>query len=638
MINSLTENGKIYTGVNYWASHAAINMWTEWDADIVESDFKKLAEARVEVLRVFPLWSVFQPIKAHYVNDKTVYEYRLGEEPLTDDDAGIAGISVAAMERFQIMTELAMKYGLKLIVALLTGFMSSRLFLPEALEGGNAINDPNVIRWEVRYVDYFVKRFKDCDSIIAWDLGNECNLMSRDSTRDQAYAWTALISNTIRAADPTRPVVSGMAMVYPEGSWTIQDQAELTDILTTHPYHIFQASIDPINTIRPLLHPVVSVLVHEGLGGKPCFIEEVGAIGYMNVSENVEGDYMRGLLFNAWAYNNRGLLWWCAFDQGHMSYTPYDWNTIGSDYGYYRADGTMKPVAEEAIKFDDLLNTLPFDTLPPRIVDAVCIIPRGLDNSVYRIAINTFALAKQANIDIEFQYAEQPLKESKIYIMPSIKGYRSMSRHRLMPLLEKIKSGAVLYLSLDDCLLRWFPELTGMTVATRERYAETDTIMLGDIKLPIKGPFRYEVEKVTGEVLAVDQDGRPVFVCNNYGKGKIYCLTAPLERYLSEKCGAFHYENAAPYYEIYRKFVSEVRTNRIAYADNPQIGLTEHEFQDGSCVIIAINYSAKPQNAVLKVSQGWKISECFYGSIDNFKLYIRQNDAVVLRVVKKVDL
>ncbi len=636
MIMNLTENGKLYTGVNYWASHAAIDMWTNWDADVIEADFIKLKSAKVKVLRVFPLWPVFQPIKAHYSNNKTVFEYRNGEELFPDDEAGNAGVSPIAMNHFKQMTKLAEKYDLKLIVGLITGFMSGRMYMPPALEGKNPICDADVIKWEIKFVDYFVKYFKHSKSIIAWDLGNECNCMAVDYTKEQAFVWTAAISNTIKAADITRPVVSGMAMPYPEGAFRIQDQAELVDITTTHPYHIFHADIDPINTMRPMLHPSVTAMFQEGLSGKPCFIEEIGAIGYMNVSEKVEGEYMRGLLFNAWAYNSRGLLWWCAFDQGHIESTPYDWNTIGSDYGYFRADGSMKTVAEEAIKFDNFLDSLSFDILPPRIVDAICIIPQGMGNNVYKIALNTFILAKQVNMDIEFQYAEQPLKDSNIYIMPSIKGFRSMKRHRLMTLLEKVKDGAVLYISLDDCLLRWFPELTGITIASRERYSETDIMTLGDIKLPIKGAFRYIAETVNSEVLATDHEGRPVFICNNYGKGKIYCLTAPLERYLSEKCGVFHYIDAAPYYEIYHQIIKGVFINKIVNTSNKQIGLTEHKIDDNSRIILAINNSAVPQKAVIDTVAGWRISECLYGEINDAELNIRQNDAVVLKVVKNI--
>lgn len=59
--------------------------------------------------------------------------------------------------------------------------------------------------------------------------------------QNAAFVWTATIANAIRIADPGRPVVSGMhslssATTNTGNPWRIEDQAALTDILTTHPY------------------------------------------------------------------------------------------------------------------------------------------------------------------------------------------------------------------------------------------------------------------------------------------------------------------------------------------------------------------------------------------------------------------
>ena len=49
-------------GCNYLASHAAIFMWRDWRPDIVEADFLALSKHGMNTLRVFPVWSDFQPI------------------------------------------------------------------------------------------------------------------------------------------------------------------------------------------------------------------------------------------------------------------------------------------------------------------------------------------------------------------------------------------------------------------------------------------------------------------------------------------------------------------------------------------------------------------------------------------------
>lgn len=210
-MNDFMKTNRYYIGANYWASHASINMWSEWDADAVERDFIALSSHGVDCLRMFLLWPDFQPLKAIMAND-VVYEYRMmpGERPLPDTEAGRAGVSEEACAHFAELCRLADKYSLKLIVGLLTGHMSFRFYSPQAFEGKNFLTDPTVIKWEIRFVRYFVKRFRDEPAIIAWDLGNECSNYSKIPP-DQFYVWNTCVTAAIRESDPTRPVVSGLA-------------------------------------------------------------------------------------------------------------------------------------------------------------------------------------------------------------------------------------------------------------------------------------------------------------------------------------------------------------------------------------------------------------------------------------------
>ena len=50
------NENRFETGVNYWASHAATEMWRKWDAGVVERDFAELEKYGVTLARVFPLW------------------------------------------------------------------------------------------------------------------------------------------------------------------------------------------------------------------------------------------------------------------------------------------------------------------------------------------------------------------------------------------------------------------------------------------------------------------------------------------------------------------------------------------------------------------------------------------------------
>ena len=50
-------------GCNYWSSEAGVSMWHEWSIEAVEKDFAALKDAGMNTVRLFPLWSDFQPVR-----------------------------------------------------------------------------------------------------------------------------------------------------------------------------------------------------------------------------------------------------------------------------------------------------------------------------------------------------------------------------------------------------------------------------------------------------------------------------------------------------------------------------------------------------------------------------------------------
>ena len=165
-------SGGLFTGVNYWASHAGTYMWRRWDAKTVEKDFAALRAQGVDTLRVFPLWPDFQPLTRMIGNVAPLTEGVLQSDmPLSNP----AGVDEEMMKRFRLMCDAARRHDMKLVVGLITGWMSGRRFLPPALEDKNPICNPESIKWQVRFVRHFVREMRDHPAIAAWDLGNECN-------------------------------------------------------------------------------------------------------------------------------------------------------------------------------------------------------------------------------------------------------------------------------------------------------------------------------------------------------------------------------------------------------------------------------------------------------------------------------
>ncbi len=659
---SLASPGSFVVGCNYWASHAGTRMWSDWQPAVVDADLRQLAGAGMQVLRVFPLWPDFQPITLLRGGAGRPREFRFSEDPLPDSDSGQAGVSEAALARFREFADLAEKHGLQLIVGLLTGWMSGRLYVPPALDGLNVLTDPIAIQWETRFVRCFVRRFKNHPAIAAWDLGNECNVMASVPNPQAAWAWVSAITNAIRVEDAARPVVSGMHGDL--GNWSPATLGELADLLTTHPYPFWteHCDQDPVNTIRTILHSTAETRLYADWGGKPCLAEELGTLGPMLASDAVAADFVRACLFSLWAHDCQGLLWWCAYDQDLLPHAPYDWNTCERELGLIRSDRTLKPVIAELGSFRRFLEGLPIAKLPqaglspqagvspqaglspqvglspqagylpPHPREAVCLLSQDQDQ--WGAAYSAFILARQAGFELEFQQGEQTLKEAELYLVPSASGINVISRHRWLPLLERVRAGAALYLSIDSALLSGFEQTFGVQVQTRRRRAEPQVTFtidgLGTFSVP--SAFRLDLLPAGAEVLGREPDGNPAFIKMQYGKGQVFLLTAPIERALADWPGAFTDKDEQPFWQIYRAIAEPVTRARAARKQHPMLGISEHPLSESERVIVAINYSPEPLEDTLALAEGWKIAEIWRGKVEGNKLSISSNDAAVFVV------
>lgn len=637
---SLTEKGKFALGCNYWASHAGTNMWKDWRPEVVEADLKQISEAGMQMIRVFPIWSDFQPIYQFYSAGGSLKEIRFKDGPLAGSGPGKDGMSLEMMAHFKQFADLAQKYNIKLVVGLVTGWMSGELFVPQALEGRKILSDPTSIMWQVKLVRNMVHEFKNHPAILAWDLGNECNVMEEVESSEIAYVWTASITNAIRAEDQTHTVVSGMhgLLAGSTAKWKIQDQAELNDLLTTHPYPFFtpHTNQDPANTIRTIIHSAAESRMYSDIGGKPCLVEETGILGPMEANEFSKTGFLRSILFNNWAQDCHGLMWWCAYDQNQLAFPPYEWAAVERDLGLFRTDRSAKPVVNEISKFRKFLDSLPFESLPERKKEAVCILTEGQDQ--WGVAYSSFILAKQAGFDLEFQYANQPIKDAPLYILPSIKGLSLINRTDWLGILDKVKEGAILYVSIDQGFLSHFLEPAGIEVVTSQNRNEWANFISNDGSIKtfsMNAGRKLTIKTTSAKVLAHETDGNPLFTVNSYGKGKIYFLDMPMEMNLTNTPGAFT-ENPSECWKIYQTIAAEIiDKSRIVQKNDPMVGITEHDLSATEKVVVMINYSPVDRDVAITVKDSWKIEKAFYGELpEKSTVKMKANDACVLLVKK----
>lgn len=605
-------------GVNYWASNAGTEMWRQFDVKIIEKDLKILSSHGVRDMRIFPIWRDFQPVKPNFGYSGIISEYVMetGEKPSNE-----YFLDEEMISRFSLFLDLCDKYNIKVVVGLITGWMSGALFIPTALYGKNLITDPDAVYFEQLFIKGFVKHFADRSTISAWDLGNECNCLS-EATKSQAVCWTALISNAIRAFDQSRPVISGMHGISIDCAWQIKDQAQWTDMLTTHPYPYFcrHTGTDEILSIKTTLHATCESLYYSNIGKKPCMAEEVGILGPMVAKDENAASFLRANLFSLWANGICGMMWWCNNDQNMLKTFPYTQNMLEVQLGLIDKDYNPKAPLLEIKKFSEFLNKINFK-LPEAKKDAVCLLTKGQDH--WGVCYITYILCKKAGLNIKFAFAEDEIPDSDLYIMPSVMGAEVMNKDNYKKLKEKVASGATLYLSLDDCFLEGFEELTGLKIEDSYSAKESFTAKVSGEEIAFSKSRNFILSPSNAKALSYDNSGNVFLAENLFGKGKVCTVNAPIEDNLKDTHDAFSSVDV-----LYKTVFEEKIKTLPVMAESDDCLWTLNEDENGSYMVL-VNHSKTAKNPSLKLT-GYEIEEVIYGSTDEIKAF----DALILKLKK----
>lgn len=616
-------------GCNYWDSVSGTDMWKNWKPDEVEKDLISLNACGVKYLRVFPMWRDFQPVKRLYSYQGSFGEYALGEDE-DNLDLNPYGIDMEMIRRFRHFADMADKNGMKLVVSIVTGWMSGRLFVPPALEGRNLINDAEALMWTEKFVKGVVSELKDIKNIVMWDLGNECNCLGLAGSRAEAYTWTAMVRNAIYCTDSTRPISSGMHSLRcdVDGQWQLCDQGLLCDFVTTHPYPspTINGDVEPFNGMRTTILPTAQSAYYSGIAGKPCIIQESGTFSPTIGNREMSADFARVNILSGYANNIYGYLWWCGMEHLKLTKAPYSWSMMERQLGMVDVDRVPKPVGRSIESMCHVVYDLP--TLQEIQREAICVLPREIDKQL--VGTSSYILAKQAGFNIAIANCETSIGLSDNYIMPCAKGWQVTYRRTWDFLIDRVfNHGANLLVTYDGGHFTEFEEIFGVKSngVYRGGSQHTAHFDFGDIAYTTSKDIMIEADSAT--VLARNELGNPIFTVNNFGKGKVYFLGFALESLAVSLVDGFNPEKNEPFYLIYKHFARELRDKYLVRTDCPFVGITQAMSEEGDTIVCAINYSDKPREPKLEIEQGHKV-EVLYGDIN----VIDKCDGVILKISK----
>ncbi|MBR2043359.1 MAG: hypothetical protein IJ946_03370 [Clostridia bacterium] len=617
---------KFMLGCNYWDSKNGTDMWRKFDASLIESDIKALAENGVRFIRCFPNWRDFQPVEKlyHWRNNDKCYVDAETEQPLDGSD----GIDEKQIENFRTFANICDKYNIELQVSVVTGWMSGRLFTPLAIHGKNPIMDAEALMWENKFIQGFVGRLKDCKNIVMWGLGNESNCMGPADTKYDAYVWTAYVRNSIKSADPSRPISSSMhGLEANDFGWTIKHQGEICDYMCNHPYvsRSLSNDIDLMNKMRSTVMPTVQCAYYADLAGKPTILEEQGSFSRMLGNQEVAADFARINMFSALAHNVKGYLWWCGPNHVDLKNPPYPWSMIERDLGLLETDNSPKPVAKAMKYFGEVLDKLPVEELSERQRDAVIMLTDDVDK--WGVGSIANILSKQAGIECSFTVSDDPVPDSKLYIVPSIAGWSVMHQRALWGMRDKVRvGGATMFITYNGSQFGEVEEILGLTSygILKKGMNHTAEFPFGNMTYWVNAEAK--LESVGAEVLARNEEGNIVFSKHKYGKGLVYFLNMPLEANLINKACVF---DDSDYYKFYKIVGEEAIKDKVLVSNNTQVYATLHPYNDGF-IAVAMNYSNVPQKCDWVLKDGYVI-EAIHGSFEK----IDKCDGAIYYIEKK---
>lgn len=629
--------GEFFVGCNYWGSKAGIHMWRvqDWDESEIRKDLAALAATGVEVMRVFPTWSEFQPIIEYRCGNGKPrgFLYEGCERPLD----GIAGLDAEAMARFRFFCDEAQRNNIKLMVSLVTGWMSGRLFFPRALEGKDLLTDPDALMWEGRFVRAFVRETKGHPAIVAWDLGNECNNLGRAQRPSEAWNWLNTIVMAIRVEDPSRPVISGMHGIESNAlaTWNLQTQGELLDYLTPHPYPApwrVDANRGPFNGFRNALHQVGQCLFYEGVGRKRAFPQEVGNFGPTVSPDWMAAKGFRQEIFASWMHGLAGFLWWCAFEQMHLDYPPFENNAMERELGMLKPDAarTSKPEAVALREFKAFKDALPFRSLPSRKTDAVCLLSEHED--FWQTSFGALMLAKQAGFDLSFAGAEScPIPDAPLYILPSGRDWETYTHRAWKRVLVKVADGATLLVSRGgQAGYSGWLETTGLEQMLYRQPRSIDFEMDGT-KLHATDTFTAIQTPKDCEVVTRDVSGNVVVAWRRYGKGQVIAVNFALELLsMTSLPNVFEGDFSNELWRIYAFAAKKAGISRLVTREDTGLVVTEHPVADGKTLVCALNTHDRPIDC--KVGIKGRIGQVWNGKFVDGILSIRENDGCIFEV------
>jgi endo-1,4-beta-mannosidase len=604
-----TQKGRFVPIGAHWVPAVTALDWTQqWDEASIEADFAKMKDLGFNTVRLDLFWAWFEPRPGDYNPEAFVQ----------------LDFLVKMAHKFQIYLHPALFIG---------GEVGEAYWDVPWRHGRHPHADPEMLRLETNHAAALADRYAGESAILAWDLTDEPPfwIVSGQTSDAMAINWTRLIAGAIRKNDPDTPLVVGISMDdVNHGPFRPDLIAEQVDFFSAHPYSIYEPSLfpDPMLSTRGTYCGAFQTLLGSG-AGHPVMIHELGASSAQYTPERITA-FDRTTMYSSLAAGANGFLLWCFTDAAPETYhrAPYLRAPHETQFGLTTWDRQDRPQGVELRNFSQVLGQMDLTGLEPETASAGIIVPQEWskphgDISDLGIKVNsvipyvstqdggavsgsenrdqselnrwlvgawlsTLILGRQAGLKVGFLREKLCWNHRSMLLLPApLTSTAENLVHVHTSFWESAKhyvqGGLSLYASLcADVAIPDMDELFGARLADHASVSEvTLKVLTGFGDLQPGETFHFEVDAGNprnwpatvdlkgGQVIAIDQDGRPALVANQYGKGKTLLCTYPVESYLAQASAAF--EGQQNLYKVYQAFRLWVGVEALFTTDHPMV-------------------------------------------------------------------
>jgi endo-1,4-beta-mannosidase len=478
------------------------------------------------------------------------------------------------------------------------------------------------------------------------------------TTDSMAINWTRLIAGGLRRHDTMHPLVVGTAMEdVGHGSFRPDILKNEVDFFSIHPYTIYAPRLfpEPMLSERQTYGAAFETALSGG-AGRPVMIQELGASTAQYTPDAV-ADYERATMYSSLGAGANGFLLWCYTDAAPSQYAkvPYLRSPHETQFGIVSWDRKEKPAAKMLADFAKITGSLDLTGIEPVRGEAALLVPYewskpygdasryGLTGPEYAPYTSTFEggavdgqgpsnypednarlmgawlssyiLARRAGMKVEFPREYEDWQKYPLLLMAApLTSTSSALVHVHSDFWGKAKTyvenGGVVYASVSaDAAIPEMQDLFGARIIEGAPAREVTLKIVapfGDLKPgdtfsysaspDVQNQWTARLEVSGGQVIAVDQEGRPALVAHTLGRGKTLLSAYPIETYLANKSEAFEGKDAT--YRIYQALREWAGIQPLVWSDDPSVEVSALNAKDHG-YLVAVNHSAQSRQVTI---------------------------------------